>query len=285
MNQLDVAVALGVGPPAVEHREEIGERVARGARQPITGDQGSRRLDQRRAVLARRRVEQLYTRGADATPGRVDDALEGKVVGRLVDEPQIGHRIPNFLALVEARAADHAIRQGERDKALLELAGLEAGAHQDRDAAQCVALAVQRLDLVTGPARLLLGVPEAAHGNLVALAGAGPQRLAEPAAIVIDDPGRGGKDLRRRTVILLQAHDQRAGEIALEFEDVLDLRAAPRVDRLVVVADAADVLVLLREQPQPQILRDVGVLVLVDQHIAEAVLICTKNVRVALEQR
>src|SRR4029077_6927353 len=111
-----------------------------------------------------------------------------------------------------------------------------------------------------------------AHGDLVAGFGAGPQRLAEPAAIMRDDPSGGGEDLRGRAVVLLESDDQRAGEIALEFEDVADLGAAPAVDRLVVIADAAQILVLLRQQPQPQILRDVGVLVLIDQEIAKTAL-------------
>ena len=81
-----------------------------------------------------------------------------------------------------------------------------------------------------------------------------------------------------RAVVPLQPDDGRAGKIALEAQDVVHLGAAPAVDRLVVVADAADVLVLLREQAQPEILRDVGVLVLVHQHVAEAVLVVGEHV-------
>ncbi len=204
---------------------------------------------------------------------------------RLAHQPQIGERVADLLALVEARAADHAIRQRQCDEALLEFAGLKAGAHQDRDLLQRVLLAVQCLDFIADPARLLLGVPHPAHQDLVALSGAGPERLAEAAAIVRDDPGRGSEDLRRRAVILLQPHDQRAREIALEPQDVADLGAAPAVDRLVVVADAAQIAVMLRQQPQPQILRDIGVLVLVDQQIAKAPLIGREDLGVGAEQR
>ncbi len=230
-------------------------------------------------------MQLLQGRGADAAARHVDDALEGEIVVRLADQAQIGHRVADFLALVKPRAADHPIGQGQRNEALLELAGLEAGAHQDRDFPQRMALALQRLDLVADPARLLLGVPQPAHGDLVAGIGTGPQRLAEPAAVVGDDPSRGGEDLRGRAVILLEPDDQRAGKIALEFEDVADLGAAPTVDRLVVIADAAQILVLLRQEPQPQILRDVGVLVFVDQEIAEAALIAGEDLGVGAEQR
>ena len=165
------------------------ERVARGARQPVAGDQQPRRLDQRQPFGARRAVQLLQGRGADAAPRGVDDALEGEIVGRLVDQPQIGQRVADLLALVKARPADHAIGQRERDKPLLELAGLEPGAHQDRDFAERVALALQRLDLVADPAGLLLGVPQRrARTTFSPSSGAGPQGLAEPAAVVARSP-------------------------------------------------------------------------------------------------
>jgi hypothetical protein len=52
----------------------------------------------------------------------------------------------------------------------------------------------------------------------------------------------GGEDVAGRTVIAFQANDLGAGKIVLETQDVVDLGAAPAIDRLVVIADAADVL-------------------------------------------
>ena len=71
-------------------------------------------------------------------------------------------------AFVEAQAADHAIGHAEQDQPLLEGAGLEAGAHQDGDLAQRVAVAAQRLDAFADHAGLLVGVPQADHGDLFA---------------------------------------------------------------------------------------------------------------------
>ncbi len=265
--------------PAVERGQKSGERIARGARQPLAGDQVARGLDQRQRAGARFGVQQLQGRGADAAARHVDDALEGEVVGRLAHQAQIGERVADLLPLVKPRPADHAIGQRERNEPVFELARLEPGAHQDRDFAERLPLTLQRLDLVADPAGLLLGVPQPAHHNFVAGLGAGPQGLAEPPAIMGDDAGRGGEDLRRRAVILLEAGNQRAGKIALETQDVADLGAAPTVDRLVVVADAADVAMLLRQQPQPQVLRDVGVLILVDQQVAKPPLVRRKDLR------
>ena len=78
-------------------------------------------------------VQELDGGVAEPALGHVDDALEGEVVGRLVDQAQIGERVADFHALVEARAADDAVGQAERDEAVLELAHLERGAHQDGD--------------------------------------------------------------------------------------------------------------------------------------------------------
>jgi hypothetical protein len=93
------------------------------------------------------------------------------------------------------------------------------------------------------------------------------------------------QDLRGGTIVFLEPHNQRAWEIALEFENVADLGAAPAVDRLIVVADATQIAMTLRQEPQPQILREVGVLVFVDQQIAKALLVIGEDLGVTAEQR
>ena len=108
----------------------------------------------------------ICTRGvAEAALGHVDDALEGEIVGRLRDHAQIGERIADFGALVEARAADHAIGQAELDEAVFEFAHLERGAHQDGDLVERMVLAVlarralKLLDLLADGARFFLASP------------------------------------------------------------------------------------------------------------------------------
>ena len=69
----------------------------------------------------------------------------------------------------------------------------------------------------------------------------GEQRLAEPALIVGDQVRGGAEDMGGGAVVALQPDDGGAGKILVEAQDVVDLGAAPAIDRLVVVADAADV--------------------------------------------
>ena len=88
----------------------------------------------------------------------------------------------------------------------------------------------------------------------------------------------------RRAVVLLEHDDGDVGERVLELEDVADVGAAEPVDRLVAVADDADVAVRLAEQEDELVLDRVGVLVLVDEHVLEALLVVLEHVGVALEE-
>ena len=108
------------------------------------------------------------------------------------------------------------------------------------------AVALQLLDLLADGAGLLFGVPGAGDGDLLAQHVVGAQRLAEPAFVVRDQMRGGGEDVAGGAVIALEPDHGGAGKIVLEAQNVVDLGAAPAVDRLVVVADAADVF----EQPR-----------------------------------
>src|SRR5439155_6695394 len=113
-----------------------------------------------------------------------EDALEGEIVGRLVYQAEIGERVADLLALVKARPADDAVGQCQGNEPLFELARLEAGAHQDCNLAQRMALALQGLDLLADPAGFLLGVPDRTHHDLLAVTCLGPQGLAEPPTVL-----------------------------------------------------------------------------------------------------
>ena len=75
-----------------------------------------------------------------------------------------------------------------------------------------------------------------------------------------------------------------AREIALEVLHVGDVRAAKRVDRLVVVADGEDRRVFAGEELQPPVLQDVRVLELVDEKMREAAPVVLAEAVVLREQ-
>ena len=140
-----------------------------------------------------------------------------------------------------------------------------------------------RLDLLADPARLLLAVPMADQPDLFALGFGSPKLFAQTVRIARDHAGRGGQNMRGRAVILLKPHHMRSGKILFKPQDIAHFGAAPAVDRLIVIAHAADVFMRPRQKPQPQILRHIGVLVFVHEDIFEPTLILPQHVVVGLK--
>ena len=106
-----------------------------------------------------------------------------------------------------------------------------------------MAAALRLLDLLADGAGFLFGIPGGVdvHLGVLGIVPVGEQRLAEAALIVGDEMRGGAEDMGGRAVVALQPDDGGARKILVEAQDVVDLGAAPAIDRLVVVADAADV--------------------------------------------
>ena len=104
-------------------------------------------------------VQKLDGGIAQPALGHVDDPLEGEIVSRLVDKPQIGQSVANFHALVETRAPNDAIVEAERDETVFEFAHLERRAHQDRDLVERMTFALHLFDVVANAARLFFRIP------------------------------------------------------------------------------------------------------------------------------
>ena len=89
----------------------------------------------------------------------------------------------------------------------------------------------------------------------------------------------------RRPVILFKANNLGTGKVFLKPQNISDLSPAPAIDRLVVIADATDIVAALSQQTQPKILGDVRILIFVDQHIVELALIVSEYIGVIEKQR
>ena len=101
--------------------------------------------------------------------------------------------------------------------------------------------ALQLLDLLADGAGFFLRIPAAGDLHLFAGHVLGAQRFSQAAFVVGDQMRRGRQNMPGASVVALQPDDFRAGKIMIEAQNVIDLRAAPAIDRLVVIADAADV--------------------------------------------
>ena len=207
---------------------------------------------------------------ADAPPRRVDDPREGDLVGGVDEQAEVGDRVLDLGPLVELGAADHLVGELEADQRVLQHPAHRVGPVEDRDVlAPHPLLLAEALDLARHPARLLVLVGQLRELHRLAAGALGPEPLRPTLAVALDHRVGGGEDRLGGAVVLLQLDHRSIGEVALEVEDVADVGVAESVDRLVLVADDHQVAVLGGEQLQQPVLGVVGVLVLVDEDVAE----------------
>ncbi|VVN29037.1 hypothetical protein PS647_04769 [Pseudomonas fluorescens] len=231
-------------------------------------------------------VAQLLQRGrADLAARHVDHPQEGVVVVRVHDQAEVGHQVLYFLATEKAVAAGQAIRHLVVLQFQLDQLGLVVAAIQDREiAVRAVGAQVQAEDF-HGHA-LGLGVLVAApdHADLVAVAHFTPQLLFEFVGVVRDQHVGAAQDAAGGAIVLLQHHHFQGRVVVLEQHQVFRARAAPGVDRLVVVAHHGELVAFADEHFHQQILAGVGVLVFVHQQVAHLVLPLFQDVGVFFEQ-
>ena len=234
--------------------------------------------------LVRRGLQVFQRTGANAAGREIDHAQEGRVVVRIAEQAQVGQRVLDFLALEEAQAAIDLVRHTLGEQFVFDDPRLRVGAVEHGNLRRRHAVAHQFADFLDHEARLVeVGIGFESADRL-ALAGVGPQVLAQALAVVLDDGVGGGQDVAVRAVVLLQANDVRPGVLALEFAHVANLGTAETVDRLVVVAHRKNVRPAPGQQLQPGVLQHVGILELIDQDVPEALLIMRPQRFVALQQ-
>ena len=85
-------------------------------------------------------------------------------------------------------------------------------------------------------------------------------------------------------VILFKAVDLRLGKVLREIQNIVDVRAAPRVYTLVLIAHHEQI-ALLAQITRDQVLAAVGVLIFIHQDIAETVPVTVAHFRKAFEEK
>ena len=259
--------ALRVRVELLDEREE-GLQARRGLGAELVGAR-RRRTPQRKLVRLRMCAQHLERARTDAARRQVHDSIERRVVVPVGDQAQVGESVLDLLALEEPQAAVDAVRDARREQVFLEHARLRVRAVENRRVAPVAAARDPVADLVHDEFRLVALVVGAIEPDRLALAAFGPELLADAAAVHGDDRVRGREDRAGRAVVLLEPAELHAREVAAELLQVLDPRAAPAVDGLVVVADHERDAGRADQRLHPRILDRVGVLELVDQHVAE----------------
>ena len=261
--------------------------------QPADGaraDGGAQALREQRleqaALPARRELAQLRQRlRADAAFGRGDGAQKRRVVVAVDQQAQPGAQVFDFGAVEEALTARHLVRNGRLAQRLLEHAGLVVGAVQHGEVfqfdlhtaaaghvARTPATGAQRLDARDGALGFVLFAVALDHAHRLAVAERAPELFLEQLRVVGDHVVRRAQDVAGGAVVLLQRNHLQARVVLRQPLQVEGGRAAPAVDALVVVTHGGEHRALAGQRFQQLVLDGVGVLVLVDQHVAQRVL-------------
>ena len=193
--------------------------------------------------------------------------MPGQLVPRIVEHPQQGHEVADVRRLEEAQAA--VLDEGDVPATQLDLEQVTvvAGPGQ-HDLGPQVDPRLEMLEDHLGH-RVGLGRLVAAGGEHRSPTGGhrGPQRLGEAVVEVGDDRVGQVEDRLGGAVVLLEGHRRRSGEVPGEVQEVAHRRRPEGVDGLGVVAHDGDPRIATAQSPDDVGLQDVGVLVLVDEHV------------------
>ena len=204
---------------------------------------------------------------------------------RIKNQTQISENILNLLALIEFQTADHAVGNTALNQRFLENTRLRIRAVKHSHIAQLgVFLLLQLLHALNNEARLVMLVRRFISGNQRACIIIRPQAFRLASGVIVNHGIRCIKNNLRAAVVLLQLHHLRFRIILFEVQNIADVCTAPAINALVSIAHHADIVMLSCENLRQQILRMVGVLILVDHNIIKFILILVAYLFVLLEK-
>ena len=236
------------------------------------------------------RGDRLFGLRADTALGDVEDAAGRDSVVGVGDDLQVRQGVLDFAPLVEAGAADDAVRDALAHEEFLQRAGLRIRAVEDRDVTPFDAGVREAVDLADDEAGLVVLGIGGVQRNERTIARGRPQVLRAAPRVAGDDRVRGRQDVLRGAVVLLEQDRARARKVALKLLDVADRGTTEGVNRLVGVTHDRQlgglhaILSIPHEGAHEDVLRVVRVLVLVHEDVAEAPMVVLGDQRVLAQQ-
>ena len=223
-------------------------------------------------------------RVANRTLGYIDDAPHGNIVCRIDHHAQIRQNVLDLLAVIELESAVHPIANTRLHKRFFDDTGLRIRSVKHSKPACVLALRHQLPNLLTNPCRFLPLIACPIQADALTRTLLRPKCFILSVCVERNHLIGGIQNIRGRTVVLFQLDDLRIRKILFKIEDIADIRAAPAIDGLIVIADHAKVAALRSQQPNKHILRVVRILIFVYMNIAQLTLICLQNRRMLGKQ-
>ena len=143
---------------------------------------------------------------------------------------------------------------------------------------------MQLFDLTGNPATLVALIACLEGLDLLAVALSRKQALFFALRVMTHHGVGGAQDMARGAVVLLQLDGLAVFKVLLKVQDIGDVGATPAVNGLVIVAHDHEVLVLGGQQVGDLVLDVVGVLILVDANVAEALLVLVEYLGAGAQQ-
>ena len=243
------------------------------------------RLPHRHLTLLRHSLDARNGGIANASRWGVDNALESLVIARVYDKADIREHILHLLMVIERATAIDAIRYRLLTQCIFESLRLVVRTVENRRLCPLATILAHAVTQVRHHQICLLAVGvRLEDANLLATRTLREAAFLQLARVVVNHRVGGIYDGLCRAVVLLQLKDLRLWIVALEREDILDLRTTERIDTLCIVTHHADARMELRQATHDDILRVVSILILIDQHILESLLIARQYLGMVAEK-
>ena len=203
-----------------------------------------------------------------------DDAFEGHLVARVHREFQKRGDILDVGLLEKPEPARDGKRNAPFGEFHLHLHRVVVGAVEHGHLLEWDAF-VEQFHYALGHERRLLGVRrESNEGGFDGMVFADGREVFRELLFVAEDRGVGDfEDLGNAAVVRLDFEYARTGVGFWKLQDVFEIRSAPRVDALGVVADHHEVSVVCREEVDEFGLQAVRVLIFIHEDLLEAALV------------
>ena len=212
-------------------------------------------------------------------------AGEGGEVSRVGGKAQLGAEVLDVGLFKEAHAAGNLIVDIVAGQLHLQFHRVVVGAVEHGDVGEIAALVDQGADALENKASLSTGIHDRDEVRLVSVGAHGAQFfIVALAGRLVAEHGIGEvKDLRGAAVVRLDLVYRGLRMALIEAHDIFEVGSAPGVDALSVVAHRHDLMVYC-DGIDDFGLQTVGVLKLIDQNMAEALLVEGSYIGVLLEQ-
>src|SRR5690606_16952879 len=236
-------------------------------------------------VLVCGQYEFVKTGFAYSADGIIDDPFQRLFVVVIYRDPEISDQVADLFSLIERKTSVNFIRNIQFSQRLLHGPGLGVGTVQNREVLKTQAMGCLFSQNGSGYGFAFFIIADRAdHFDFLARFIFRENNLFELIPVVGDDAVGRVDDVLGGTVILFQFEYFQVGVILLKIQDVLDIRPPEGVNALCIVPHHADVLVNRCQTLDNQVLREIGVLVLVHHNVPEFMLVLMKGLGMVPEQ-